>query len=293
MTAAAAGTAPPRTTIDRRHADGLLALELRRGPDGRTALVRRRQRFPLRTTVAMHPDERDPAMAFVYVQNPTGGVFGGDRLRVDIAAGPGARVHLTGQSATKLCRGVDPATAIQELRFDVAEDAVVEHVPDALIPYPGARYVQRTEAHIAAGATFLAAELLAPGRLGERFAFEEIELRTTILQAGRELCADALELTPSASRSPGRAGVIGEHGWLVTLLAVAPDRDGEALAARIDRALAADRDVLAAAGCLPGGCGALVRILAGGALPARRAFLRAWAETRDELLGLPLPPLRK
>ena len=86
-------------------------------------------------------------MAFVYVQNPTGGVFGGDRLRVEIAAGPGARVHLTGQSATKLCRGVDPATAIQELRFDVAAGAVVEHIPDALIPYPGARYVQRTEAH--------------------------------------------------------------------------------------------------------------------------------------------------
>ena len=86
---------------------------------------------------------------------------------------------------------------------------------------------------------------------------------------------------------------MGEHGWLVTLLAVAPDRDGEALAARIDRALAADRDVLAAAGCLPGGCGALVRILAGGS-PARSPCVppRVGGDAR-RLLGLPLPPLRK
>lgn len=284
---------PAVTGVAAARAPGLLALELRCDPAGRTRLVRRRQRFPLRTTVAMHLDERDPAMAYVYVQNPSGGVFGGDRLRVDVAAGPGARVHLTGQSATKLCRGSTGGHALQELHIDIGAGAIVEHIPDALIPHPGARYRQRTEVHLAAGATFIGSEILAPGRLGERFLFAEVDLRTTVQHEGREVCADAVRFAPVGSSSPARSGVLGRYSWLVSVLAVAPRADGNAVADRLDAALASQPDVLAAAGVLPGQCGAIVRVLADGALPARRALLCAWSEIRDELLGLPLPPLRK
>ena len=293
MSTAVAVAEPLLTPVVKERAPGLLALELRCDPAGRTRLVRRRQRFPLRTTVAMYPDERDPAMAFVYVQNPSGGVFGGDRLRVEVTAGPGARVHLTGQSATKLCRGPAGGRAVQELHIDVGEDAIVEHIPDALIPHPGARYRQRTEVCLAPGAMFVGSEILAPGRRGERFAFAEVELRTGVLQDGIELCADAVRLAPAESGFPGRSGVMGPYGWLVTVLAVVPGRDGEALASRVDAALASRPAVLAAAGVLPGGCGAVVRVLAHGALSARHALFCAWSEIRDELLGLPLPPLRK
>ena len=64
-----------------QHADGLLELAFRVGPGDRTVLASRRQRFPLRLTVPLMLDPALPGMAFVYVQNPTGGVFAGDRLR--------------------------------------------------------------------------------------------------------------------------------------------------------------------------------------------------------------------
>jgi urease accessory protein len=274
-------------------AGGLLALRLRPDRSGRTVMAQRRQRFPLRTTVAFHLDERDPGMAFVYVQNPTGGVFAGDRLAIELIAEAGARVHLTSQSATKLCRSDSGEPGVQELRFDVGEGAYVEHVPDALIPHAGARYLQRTTVELAARATFVAAETIAPGRVGERFDYRELELRTEVRRDGRELCVDALRLAPHALRAPQHAGVLGGHAWLATLLVVSPEGDAEALAARIDAALAAAPGVLAAAGALPDGCGAVVRILADRAPAARHALLRAWAEARDELCGLPLPPLRK
>ena len=272
------------------HQDGLLALRLRPDGTGRTAVVRRRQRFPLRTTVAMYPDARDRAMAFVYVQNPTGGVFAGDRLRIEIAAEANARVHLTSQSATKLCRSDTGESGTSELHVELGDGAYLEHVPDPLIPHRGSRYRQRTEAELGEGAAFVATETLAPGRLGERFDYGEVALRTVVRRRGEELCVDALRLDRGLG---ARAGVLGPHTWLATLLAVSPDRDGEALAARLDAALAGEPGVLAAAGVLPHGCGATVRVLAGDAQRARRALHRAWAETRDEYLGLPLPPLRK
>jgi urease accessory protein len=289
----AALVAPTGTAPTSSNADGLLALRLRPDGRGRTVIAERRQRFPLRTTVAFHLDERDPAMAFVYAQNPTGGVFAGDRLTLDVVAEPRSRVHLTSQSATKLCRSDSGEPGVQEIRIGVGEGAYVEHIPDALIPHAGARYRQRTTVELAEGATYIGSETIGPGRVGERFGYCELDLRTELRRDGCQLCVDALRLAPQAQRSPARVGVLGGHAWLATLLVVSLERDGEGLAARIDAALATQGVALAAAGPLPGGCGAVVRVLADRAPAARYVLLLAWAEARAALLGLPLPPLRK
>lgn len=244
-------------------------------------------------TVPFYLDPADPEMAFVYVQNPTGGVFAGDRLATSVAAGEDVRVHLTTQSATKLYR-MDGGEAIQDLRFELEPGAYVEHVPDPLIPQAGARFRQRTLVEVAPGASFLATEAVAPGRRarGERFAYELLELRTEARRAGRALCVDVIRLEPSRS-DPLRAGVLGARDYLVTLLAVAPEHDAEALARRLDDALAAEPGVLGAAGVLPRAAGAFARALAGGPLDARQALRAAWGAARAELAGLPLPEVRK
>jgi urease accessory protein len=275
------------------HQDGLLELAFRRDGRGRSVLGALRQRFPLRMTVPFHLDRADPGMAFVYVQNPTGGVFAGDRLATSLAAGEDARVHLTTQSATKLYR-MDGGEAIQELRFELEPGAYVEHVPDPLIPQAGARFRQRILVEVAPRAAFLATEAVAPGRRarGERFAYDLLELRTEARRAGRALCVDVVRLEPTRS-DPLRAGVFGGHDYLVTLLAVAPEHDTEALARRLDDALAAEPAVLGAAGELPRRAGAVARALAPGPLEARRALQTAWRAARVELTGLPLPEVRK
>jgi urease accessory protein len=272
---------------------GLLALRVRCDAALRTVVAERRQRFPLRMTVPMYLERDDPGMAFVYVQNPTGGVFAGDRLETRVVADPGTRTHVTTQSASKLYR-MEGGRAVQKVRFDVAAGAYLEYVPDPLIPQAGAQLEQTLVADVAAGGAFVAAETLAPGRRtgGERFSYERLALRTEIRCDGRELCVDAIELRPGR-RGPSRLGLMAEHEYVTTLIAAVPGQDGEALAARLDALLADERDVHGAAATLPNGAGAIARILAGSAPAARRLRFEAWRAARNALAGLGAPVVRK
>jgi urease accessory protein len=279
--------------VSTTHQDGLLALRLRCDSRRRTVLAERRQRFPLRMTVPMYLDAGDRGMAFVYVQNPTGGVYAGDRLHTSVVAEPGARVHLTTQSATKICR-MEGGEAVQEMRVDVGRGAYVEYVPDPIIPQAGARLIQDTVVELGEGGVFLAAETLSPGRRarGERFAYDRIRLRLEARRDGRELCVDTMELVPSR-RAPDARGMLGARDYLVSLVVLCPERDTTRLAAVLDAGLDGRADLLGAADELPKGSGAVVRILAGSAMAAREALLGAWATARAEVLDLALPAIRK
>jgi urease accessory protein len=274
-------------------AAGVLDLGFRRDGGGRSVLRHRRQRFPLRMTVPFHLDAAAADMAFVYVQNPTGGVFADDRLSTSVVADERARVHLTTQSATKLYR-MEGGEARHELDFELGEGAYVEHIPDPLIPHAGTRYRQSTRVELAPDAAFVAVETIGPGRRarGERFAYDLVELGTEARRDGRVLCAETLRLEPARSR-PDRAGALGDWDYLVTLLAVAPEHDAAALSAALDAALAAEPDVLGAAGELPRGAGAVARVLAASAPDAERALRSGWAAIRRSLVDLPLPEVRK
>ncbi len=275
-----------------QHADGLLELAFRVGPGDRTVLASRRQRFPLRLTVPLMLDPALPGMAFVYVQNPTGGVFAGDRLRVRIDAGPATRVHLTTPSATRVYR-MDAGHAEQGLELTLGDGAYVESIPEPVIPQAGSRFASRTSVCLGEGAAYVGAELVAPGRFGETFAFDLVELEASVTDvSGLELCADRVRLEP-LRRRPAARGLLGPATHVGTLLAVAHGHDGEALAAAADRRLAALAGVEAAAGVLPCGQGVLVRALGVSAIAVRAAIDAAWAEAREALLGAPLPPRRK
>jgi urease accessory protein len=269
---------------------GVLHLAFGRDWRGRSSLTSRRQRFPLRTTQPFYLDPELPEMAFVYVQNPTGGVFAGDRLLIDVAADTEVRLHVTTQSATKLYR-MEGIEASQQLTFSLAERAYVEHVPDALIPQNGACYRQDTLVEMASGSMFIGTETIAPGRLayGEQFAYERLELTTAMRFGARELSVERLRFEPGRAR-PDRAGVLGEGGYLVSLYALAPDSDVDALVRGLDDALV---EFGGAAGALPGGAGALARVLASDPRLAERSRRRAWSAAREVLLGVPPPPTRK
>lgn len=276
------------------HSDGVLDVELAVGPRGRTYIERRAQRFPLRLTTPLYIDAGDPGMAFLYVQNPTGGVFAGDRLRVSVHAGAGTRTHLTTTAATKISRA---AGGHAESRTELAlgQGSYLEVVPDPLIPYAGSSLEQELNASLAPGSALVATEIVAPGRIarGESFAYERLSLRTSITDVeGRELCVDHVCLEPPL-RPPARRGVLGRWAYLATVLVAAPGRDAEAIAAALDATLRDVPGAFAAAGATPDDAGALARVLAGSAESARAGRDAAWAAARRTLIGLPLPPRRK
>jgi urease accessory protein len=281
-------------TVVRSSSHGLLTVRLRRDTSrSRTVLAAHRQHFPLRTTVPMYLDDHDRGMAFIYVQNPTGAVFAGDRLDTDVEAEPGARVHVTTQSATKVGR-MDGGHATQDLRFTVGAEAYVEYVPDPVIPQAGADLRQRTVIDIAPGGAFVGLETVAPGRRasGERFAYARVRLRTDIVRDAEDLAVDTIELRP-VRRRPDRHGLLGGHDYLVSVVAAAPEHDAERLAADLDALLAADAGTTGAAGVLPHDAGVAARILAPDAPAARAAGRRAWTALRTALLGSAPPRPRK
>jgi urease accessory protein len=271
--------------------EGLLELELDVGPSGRTVLTRRAQRFPLHLTAPLYLDPGDPGLAFLYLQNASGGMFGGDRVRIGVAVRAGARAHLTTPSATKLYRTTGDA-ARHVVALEVDERAWLEYLPEPLIPHAGGALEQELTAVVADTAVLLVGERLAPGRLarGEAFEYERLLLSTRVLRGGAELVVDALDLQP-ARLSPRRRGLLGRFPYLVSLLAVAAGAD--ALADRVDDAVRSVPGTLAAAGPLPNDAGVLARVLATSPSVAAAAANAAWAVLRGGLLGLPLPPYRK
>ena len=290
MTAIALASAAAELT--RVEADGLLRLTLRKDRRGRTVISSRAHCFPLRMTVPLYLDELDPSMAFVHIQNPTGGVFPGDQLTVEVSAEREARVHIATQSATKLVRSDTGEKGIQTCWITVGPDAVIEMVPDALIPHAGARYEQRTTVELAVGGRFISCEILQPGRVGEFHRYREIGLRTAIERNGRELCVDATRFQPG-TRPVATPGLLGRYGYYASLTVAAPEDDMERLAAELTGTLRLAQGVLAAAGALPGNCGVGARILGRDGETVRRTLRSAWGVARERLLGVPIPPLRK
>ena len=245
-------------------------------------------------TVPMYLDAALPDLPFIYVQNPTGGLFPDDDLLLSVDLAAGARVHVTTQSATKAYSGPGPG-ARQRTKLRLGDGAYAELMPDTLIPHAGASVDQELSIELGDGAAFVGSELVAPGRhpRSERFAYQRVRLSTAVRDgAGREMCVDTVELEP-ARRSPASRGVLGEHSYLGTFTAVAPHADPERLSRLVDDEMAQDSRVRAGAGLLPGDVGVGARILAGRAADARSAIHAAWAIVRRELLGAALSPQRK
>src|SRR6202162_3008686 len=138
--------------------------------------------------------------------NPTGGIFGGDRLRSEIILGEVTHVVLTTPSASKIYRSRDEA-AYCETKISLGADAILEYLPDHLIPHPGAALRQKLRMTMAPGSCAIVYDGLAAGRVGrdERWRFREIssEIRIDLLDRTRFLCRSSLLPASHPLTTPG------------------------------------------------------------------------------------------
>jgi urease accessory protein len=133
-----------------------------------TALVQREHYGPLRVQKALYPE--GAAVCDTIVLHPPGGIAGGDRLEISVAAAPHAHALLTTPGAGKWYRsGGRPAQ--QSLTVRVAREAVVEWLPQETIVFDGADAAMHSRIELAAGGVFCGWEILCLGRTaaGERF----------------------------------------------------------------------------------------------------------------------------
>ena len=266
--------------------DGTLSLRLERRGQA-TVLAGCRFTLPLQV---LAPLALDGTALVVSMLNPTGAVLGGDRLEIDVHAGPDAHAVLTTPSATKVYR-TDGPIAVQDVRLVVAPGAVLEWIPDHTIPFAGAAYRQRLCAHVGAGATLVVVDAFAAGRVarGECWRFRRLESALHLVDDEGWLLHDRFVLE-------------GQHRWAglgftegaayfatVAVVAGAPVEALTAAVAGAGRSLAGARTGV---GRLPRR-GILVRCLAETA-PALGDALRAvWDAVRRVTLGAPPVDLRK
>jgi urease accessory protein len=191
------------------HLEASLALDFARDAfTGHTVLAASRQDPPLKVVRAFTVQD---GAALAHLHNVSGGLLGGDQLSLKVNVGGGARVQLTTTGATRVYRPrreAPPATQSNE--FTVNEGALLEYVPDAIIPYAGARFSQRTTIHLAQGAGIFWWEILAPGReaRGESFAYDSVEMRADIFALGQPIVCERVRIEPRmrSMQSFGRLG---------------------------------------------------------------------------------------
>ncbi len=225
--------------------------------------------------------------------NPTGGLVGGDRLVTEIALGPGSHVCLTTPSATRVYRTLGPP-AVQETTIALGEGAVLEYLPDHLIPHPGSAFHQSLTVEMGAGSRAILLDAFVIGRLAreERWEFRELVNRTTVMRHGRPLFLDRTRLEPGGRTPAGLGGMEG-FGYFATLGCFADGVDRWEDAARsLGEQLKGIGSVLGGVSPVSGG-GLVIRFLAPSASNLTEATRGLWTLARRLLLGLPAVDLRK
>jgi urease accessory protein len=137
----------------------------------------------------------------VHLNNVSGGVLAGDRLRLDVEVDAGEIAQITTTGATRLYRHRPGAADSEQYTvISVGDGALMEYLPDAVIPYAGSRHTQRTEVKLASGAALFWWEALAPGRqaAGETFAFERLCVESEVRAGTRPMVRERFLLEPAA-----------------------------------------------------------------------------------------------
>jgi urease accessory protein len=182
---------------------------------GRTLLSASRQEPPLRVVRAFATED---GAALAHLHNVSGGLLGGDLLKLDVQAGAGTNVQITTTGATRIYRPrCDVAAATQLNTIAVGRDAILEYLPDAIIPFAGARFAQRTEIRMEAGAGLFWWEILASGReaSGEAFQYESVDLKLDLSVTGKLVAMERMRLEP-AKREMSAVARMGVYSTWVT-----------------------------------------------------------------------------
>lgn len=261
---------------------GELRLEFEADPlSGRTVASEVFSRVPLQVQKALYLDST--GIAYAYIMSPSGGVLQGDRLRIEVRVGRGARAHLTTQAATKVY-GMERNYATQEVDVVVEERGYLEFVPDQLIPYKGSRFHQSVRMRVHDGATMVYSEVVTPGRTGrgERFDYDVCSLKTVGLdQDSAVRFRDAVFLEPKRY-SPLR--VLEPERPVFASVYVVTSLEAQALADAVHAILDRSR-VRGGVSVLPGRDGVFARMAAATSDELKDAIGRVVAEVRRGVLG--------
>lgn len=183
-----------------------------------------------RRTAALQSSSQEPPLkvvrafslkdgsALVHLHNVSGGLLGGDQLKMTLEIGESAHVQITTTGATRVYRSrAGAGAATQRIDARVGQNACLEYLPDPIIPFADSRFAQHTRIHLDSGAGLFWWELLAPGReaCGELFAYDAVEMKTSISAFDNPIAIERVRVAPKTYpvSSPAR---LGKHRYWAT-----------------------------------------------------------------------------
>jgi urease accessory protein len=245
----------------------------------RKGLARLYQRTPCRVLFPK-PEADDIPMAALLTTS--GGLAGGDRLSIAIAAEESARAVVATAAAEKVYRSQGAETRVA-VTLRAERGAWLEWLPQESIMFDGARLERSLILDIAPGARLLAAETFVFGRIarGERFRHGLLHERWRVRRGGQLVWADTTKLDGDVGAALARPAAFGGAEALATVLYV-----GEDAASLLGTA----RNLAASDTCRGGATvvnGVLLARFLGAAAGARAAVMHYVAGLREKAGGLP------
>jgi urease accessory protein len=176
------------------------------------------------------PSPEDDGLSAVFV-NTAGGIAGGDRFEIEIAAGEGTRLAVTTAAAEKIYRAAGPAAEL-DIALKVAPGAHLAWLPQETILFDRSRISRRIDIDLAADASLLLCEIVVFGRaaMGERMLNGEFVDRWRLRRGGRLVFAENIRLDGDIGEKLARSAVAKGAAAIGTALIVPGD---EALVTRI------------------------------------------------------------
>ena len=181
------------------------------------------------------PSPEADGLSAVFV-NTAGGIAGGDRFDIEIAAGAGARLAVTTAAAEKVYRAQGPAAELR-ISLKAAAGAHLGWLPQETILFDRARMSRRIDIDLAEDAALLLCEIVVFGRaaMGERMLQGEFVDRWRLRRGGRLVFAETVRLDGDIGEKLARPAIAKGGVAVGTALIVPGD---EALVARIREASA-------------------------------------------------------
>lgn len=268
---------PPAPVLQRSDGSGRLHFV---AAGGRTQARGLYQSDPVRILFP-HPERGEPLPAVVVTTS--GGLVGGDRIRLDFAADAGTVATVATQAAEKVYRSTGADTRLH-VTIRVAAGAWLEWLPQETILFDGARLARTTDVDLAAGGRLLALEMLVFGRRarGETFASGRLRDDWRVRVDGHLAWADALRLDePLGPAFAAAAGLDGAAAMATLLLA----GDGGAEARDAVRAVAEAHPGVRIGASVVGPV-MVARFLGSDARALRNSVIAAVGRVRHRLAGL-------
>ena len=283
---------PPQMASGAVGKTGFLRLGFERRGD-RTILADLDRRAPYMAQRALYPDPAMPDLAWLFMITTSGCVLQGDRLALEVALAPGARAHVTTQSATKV-HSMDANCAVQTHSIALADGAYLEFLPEPLIPHRRARFLSDTRISIAPTATLLYAEIVQPGRKhhhpDESFGATLLSLAIAAERPdGRTLFTEKLVIDP-ARRPVRQTGVMDSFDVLGNVMLLAPKDVADRVHARVDADVDLADGVACGACSLPNDAGLVFKAVGRETAQVKARVREFWAIAREEVTGTAIPP---